>query len=907
VIDYREAEPVEAKGKAAPIAVWEALQARARFGVDVRQHGAATLVGRDRELALLADTLSRVRVERSPQLVTLVGVPGIGKSRLVHELFGIVDADPDLISWRQGRCLPYGDGVAFWALGEMVKAEAGILESDSPAEAGRKLAEVAKDPWVESHLRPLAGLADASGGGSGREESFAAWRQFFEALAEERPLVLVFEDLHWADIGLLEFVDHLVDWTTGVPILALCTARPELLERRAGWGGGKLNATTLSLSPLREDETARLLAELLQRSVLAAETQAALLERAGGNPLYAEQYAALYAESGSAEGLGVPESVQGIIAARIDGLPHDEKALLHEASVQGKVFWTGPLGGAAAANALHALERKGFVARERRSTVEGDDEYAFRHLLVRDVAYGQIPRLYRAEKHHRIAEWIESLGRPADQIELLAHHLLAALELTRAAGGDAVELVGPARHGLREAGDRALRLGSFAAAARLYESALELWPADDPDRAQILFARAKALRFGEGVTPDFLIEARDALLASGAFETAAEAESLLADLAWQAGSRVATMTYLEQAIARVADSPPSAAKTRILGSLSRYGMLAAKNEEAIRVGLEALAMAEELGLDELYTHALINVGTARANSGDPRGVDDLRRSLELSLAANSSESLRAYNNLADTLFRFGEIAEPAQLWERGHELARRMGTAYFERWFRGEAPGMRYLTGDWDAALRIADDFLREIEAGSPHYLDSACRVARGRIRLARGDFAGALADAAAALSAARRAQDPQALAPPLSFTARILAGGDRLDEAAGHVDQLVGLMTDAAFDPGSDWPDLAEALLALDRGDELRALLRPFRETRWLEAARLVAAGDPIGAAEVYAEMGARPHEAEARLAAAKAFAAEGRRAEADQQLVRALEFFRSVGAVRFIREGETLLAATG
>ena len=906
VIDYREAEPVQAKGKAAPIAVWEALQARARFGVDVRQHGAAALVGRDRELALLADTLSRVRVERSPQLVTLVGVPGIGKSRLVHELFGIVDADPDLISWRQGRCLPYGDGVAFWALGEMVKAEAGILENDSPAEAGRKIAEAARDEWVESHLRPLAGLADESGGGAGREDSFAAWRRFFEALAEERPLVLVFEDLHWADAGLLDFVDHLVDWTTGVPILALCTARPELLDRRPGWGGGKLNGTTLSLSPLADDETARLLADLLERSLLPADTQAALLERAGGNPLYAEQYAALYRERGSSDDLGVPESVQGIIAARLDGLPEVEKALLHDASVQGKVFWSGPLRGHGTRDALHALERKGFVARERRSSVEGDEEYAFRHLLVRDVAYGQIPRGERAEKHRLAGEWIEELGRPADHIELLAHHRLAALELTRAAGRDAAHLVAPARRALREAGDRAFRLGSFGAAARLYDSALELYPGGELEWAQVFFARTRSLSRAEGVDREVAIEARDALLRAGDAETAADAEALLAGLAWSAGDRDSSIRHLDGALALVGDAPASPSKAHILTETSRFQMLASETDEAIEVGRQALAMAEQLGLDELYAEALINIGTARANGGDERGVEDLRRSVELGLAANSPAALRAYNNLADVLFRAGELREAVELWGSGHALARRMGNARFDRFFRGMSPALRYSEGAWEECAQLADAFLAEVDAGDPHYLEASCRSVRARVRLARGDVAGALADASAALSAGRRAKDPQALAPPLSLAARLYVDERRLDEAAQHIDELIALAVDR-FDPADDWPDIVETLLALGRRDELATLLEPFRETGWIAAARLHAAGDPVAAAAVYEAMGSGPDEAHARLAAAKELVAAGRRAEADEQLTRALGFFRSVGATRYVREGEALLAAAG
>ena len=210
-IEYRELEPVEAKGKSRPVPAWEAVRARSRIAVE-RVHG-ATLVGRQREVALLEDALARVLAERSSQLVTIVGVPGIGKSRLVLELYEAIERLPELISWRHGRCLSYGEGITFWALGEMVKAQLGILEGDDSAETERKLASAVDDSWVESHLRPLVGLAGgAEGGGDMRDEAFAAWRRYFEELAEERPLVLVFEDLHWADDHLLDFVDHLVDW-----------------------------------------------------------------------------------------------------------------------------------------------------------------------------------------------------------------------------------------------------------------------------------------------------------------------------------------------------------------------------------------------------------------------------------------------------------------------------------------------------------------------------------------------------------------------------------------------------------------------------------------------------------------------------------------------------------------------
>ncbi|HET7352415.1 MAG TPA: AAA family ATPase, partial [Gaiellaceae bacterium] len=479
-IDYRDSPPVEAKGKVEPVRVWEAVSARSRFGSDVEQKLRTPLVGRERERNLLADALAHARTEQSAQLVTLVGVPGIGKSRLVAELFQITEADPDLISWRQGRSLPYGEHVSFWALGEIVKAHAGILESDDTVEAEEKLAAMIVDlvedererEWLSRLARPLVGLEGAER--TEREEAFAAWRRLLEAAAEQRPLILVFEDLHWADDGLLDFVDHLADWATTVPLLIVGTARPELLDRRPGWGGGKRNALTLSIGALSNEETAVLLQRLLDRAVLDAEAQQAVLQRAEGNPLYAEEYARMLAEHKGGD-LPLPETVQGLIAARIDGLAPAEKALLQDASVVGKVFWPGALSGADA-TALHALERKEFVRRDRRSSIAGETQYAFLHALVRDVAYGQIPRGERAEKHHRAADWLSSLAgdRAEDHAEMLANHYREALSLSQAAGVDARGLRAPARRAFADAGQRALSLGASGTAYELAQEALAL-------------------------------------------------------------------------------------------------------------------------------------------------------------------------------------------------------------------------------------------------------------------------------------------------------------------------------------------------------------------------------------------------------------------------------------------------
>ncbi|HEU4999169.1 MAG TPA: AAA family ATPase, partial [Lapillicoccus sp.] len=391
VIDYRSHEPVDAKGKAAPVVVWEVAEARARIGADVADPP-TPLVGRERERALLLSTFERARTESSTQLVTIAGVPGIGKSRLVGELFTELDHEADLTNWRRGRSLPYGEGGALWAFGDMVKAQAGIRESDAAVDAERKLhdavvAAVAGDDveWVEQRLRPLVGL---SGETAGRDESFGAWRRFVEALAEQRPTVLLFEDVHWANDELLDFIDELVGWVTDVPLLVVATARPELFDRRPDWGGGKRNALTISLPPLADPDTARLLSALLDRNLLPAEQQADLLTRTGGNPLYAEQFARMFLERGETGG-PLPETVQGIITARLDALPPPEKALLLDAAVLGRTFWRGALDGDDLDRHLNALQRKEFIRRERRSAVSGESEYAFAHLLIRDVAYAQ--------------------------------------------------------------------------------------------------------------------------------------------------------------------------------------------------------------------------------------------------------------------------------------------------------------------------------------------------------------------------------------------------------------------------------------------------------------------------------------------------------------------------------------
>jgi class 3 adenylate cyclase/tetratricopeptide (TPR) repeat protein len=927
-IEYREADPVAAKGKAEPVGAWEPLEARARLGVDVVRTAATPLVGRERELAVLTGALARAREERSTQLVTLIGEPGIGKSRLVAELLQAVESDPDLIFWRQGRSLPYGEGISFWALAEMVKNQAGILETDPDDVAGGKLEQAvvrlvqdAEDGrWIARHLRPLVGLGSDELRGDRQAEAFAAWRRFFEAMAERDPTVLVFEDLHWADDGLLDFVDHLVEWATGVPLLVACTARPELLARRPGWGGGKPNSVTASLSPLSSDETARLLAHLLERSVLPAEMQTALLSRAGGNPLYAEEFARMAADRDlmeRPEALPLPESVQGIIAARLDGLTTEEKSLLQDASVLGKVFWMGgvsAIGGMdryRAEELLHGLERRQFVRKDRRSSVAGETEYAFWHLLVRDVAYSQIPRGRRAEKHRTAAEWTAGLAadRVEDRAEMIAHHYLAALEYSRTAGMSTEQLEGAALQALVAAGDRAMSLNAFGAAVRFYREATALVPGEHPDRPDLLFKYGRARWLHEEAGLEELDEARDLLLAVDDVERAAEAEIMVGDLVWHQARRDAAFQRFDSARALVEQRPASPSKAWVVAHVSRFLMLAARHQESIDLGREAIEMAEALGLDDLRSTALNNIGVSRSAMGDREGLRELQASIDLAAEINAPwDEARGYLNLASIVGLLGDLRQGQVLHERADEICRRYGLGSGLRFLRGERVGDLFDAGEWEEGLRTADEFLAEVEAGSPHYMEGTCRLVRAYIRLARGHVDGALADGVRAVEVAHEAKDPQILQPTLGDYARLLLMAGRAGQAEAVTDEL---LTVAADDPHLVWSlwfvPVSLVLTSVGRAAEVPRLAEMATpETPWIRAGVAIAEGDLAAGADVLAEIGSLSHEAYLRLLASERFLSDGRWSEAEEQLQRTLVFFREVGATAYIRRGEAILAST-
>ena len=934
VFSYEELAPVQVKGKAEPLSIWRPLEARSRFGTDVTRAHATPLVGRELEKPLLIGTLERSVQQRSCQLVTIVGEPGVGKSRLCAELFQYIEDRPGLVRWRQGRCLPYGEGIAFWALGEIVKAECGILESDSPEQAASKLERTLPpdDPdraWLMARLAPLVG-AGGEPALAAQEESFTAWRRFLGSWAAERETVLVFEDLHWADAALLSFLEHLADWSEGVPLLLLCTARPELHERHASWAAGLRNATTINLGPLSDDETARLLSSLLERAVLPAETQRALLERAGGNPLYAEEFVRLLADrdllAGGLEDLPFPDSVQALIAARLDTLSPERKGLLQDAAVVGKLFWAGAvaeMGGREPREvelALHELARKELVRPARTSSMEGEAEYSFWHLLVRDVCYGQIPRAARAARHRSAATWIERKAgeRAEDLADVLADHFLTAAELTRAAGQaeETEELEASARRYLALAGERALALDVERAEQSLAR-ALALTPAGHPERASLLERWAQASH--QQGRPQ---EARAALEEALALYRE-QGESVPAGRVLAALSTVLQRLgdprqeeAIEQALGLLEAQPPGPELVAAYAELAALRSIRAAYPQAITAAERALALAAELRLPE-PARALGYRGAARSSLGDIQGLEDERRALELAFEQGQGRAAAVlHNNLALAVWQYEGPQAALAACREGIEFCERRGIAELALAIACMSADFLAESGQPEQALAEAEPLAGDMQAAGNIFFTEP-RSLQLRLLAQRGAHEHAPA-ADEFVATARESGEPQVIALAFAAAAQLLL-------AQGHCAQAKSLLVELeqVVDIGADpyyaslLPELVRCALALGE-PELAARLvdgveprTPLHEHVLCACrARLAEATDgPAEAAGVYAdaaerwrEFGNVPERAFALLGRGRCLLALGR-PEAGESLRAAHDVFAEIGYKPALAETEALL----
>jgi class 3 adenylate cyclase/tetratricopeptide (TPR) repeat protein len=940
LFEYERLDSVTAKGKAEPVALWQVRAARRRFGVDVEPIAQTPLIGRDDDLALLQSIYTRTLRDASTQLLTITGEPGVGKTRLTAEFRKWVDDRPELVFWRQGRSLPYGEGITYWALGEMVKGQAGILESDSPDEVERKLTvavgeaveESEERDWLRASLAPLVGTGEGTAGGS--DETFTAWRRFIEGIAAQHPLVLVFEDLHWADDSLVAFVEHLVDWSSGVPLLVLCTARPELYERHPGWGGGKRNSNTISLSPLGPDDTTRLLAALLRQAVLPVETQSTLLERAGGNPLYAEEFVRMLTDQGvlTEEGIlreteiRVPDNVQALIAARLDTLPVDRKGLLHDAAVVGKVFWAGALSSMGerdeedVRSGLHGLARKELVRSSRTSSVKDQPEYAFWHALVRDVAYAQIPRTERVRKHVAAAEWIEAIAgeRLIDHAELLAYHYVRALELARASGpaSESEGLLAQARRFLALAGDRAKTL-DFAKGSQYYAHALELSVENDVERANVLmslaFLRQRSLEESEALTQ----EALDIFRERGNELQEGAALAQLSQFAWLRGDGERSRRLLSEAISLLERHPPGEELASALVRRAGGFAVASMPSEARKAIEEALNVVDALDLQSFRSRLLQFRGIVLHDLGDvAAGVKDVRAGMELAreLGDLSTVSI-GYSNLASLLFTVS-TRESAEVFREGIEFCVSRGLIGAAQWLRAERTRPLYELGEWDEVVKSVD----EVHAADPDSYATTMALSQKALVLqnrGRVDEASRLVEEA--LPRARVVGDLQALGPALDAAAAVAFARGDLSRAVDFVREVLTVTQEAKVRRTDHLPELVSiAVTAGELGIAERLLEGEFpdsgRTGHAVVAARAVldeAAGKLEQAVRGYDNAAARWSEygyvhgrGNALFGGGRCQLGLGNAGEATARLHEAREIFRSLGAAPAVERVDDELA---
>ncbi|HET6212711.1 MAG TPA: AAA family ATPase, partial [Micromonosporaceae bacterium] len=737
-IRYAEHESVVLRGRSTATEVWLALAPVQRQQPD-READPTPLVDREHELGLLVNALHRSLRERIPQLVTVFGRAGIGKSRLVRELFRHAERLIDQpVAWRTGRCPPFGENVTFSALADIVKAEAGILDTDPAAVAAERLAVALHDLVGE----PEAGrLADAIGPLAGlpgsklpAEEAESAWRRFVIALAARRPTILLFEDVHWADEPMRRFIELLGASVREVPLLLLCTARPELVERDPSWAGTITGSLTITLPPLRDTAIATLYAQLFGQAAFSADLLSPLVELADGNPLYAHEYVRMLIERGALRQSGrgwalegdhdlpMPDNVHAVIANRVDLLESADRAVLQAASVVGMQFWPGAVSAAlgrpveTVERCLRRLEQRDFVHEQPDSTMAGQSEFRFRHVLVRDVCYQRLPRTERVARHERTAGWLDAVSRTRDTdlAEVLAHHRWAAHEIARTLGVDAGRYAPAARDALERAAQRAYALGALDQAATHIGRALALFGphcADDPvERLKLeLFATEIAFyrdgsAFLSGGGQEQLTALAERLYAHGDQAQAARAWTLLGQAAWLRADRGAALSCLDRAVELFDSLPDSAEKAEAYAELGRLHMLNYELEPAVAAAGAAAEIAERLGLVEVQANARITVGTVLFHAGDPAGLGELHAAYELCRGQQLRALPRAVQNLASALREEGEsersdtlLVEAARplVGQGGHTLA----TGYSHEAMRA------YFAGDFERQLAAADAF----------------------------------------------------------------------------------------------------------------------------------------------------------------------------------------------------------
>ncbi len=754
-IAYEEAGSHELKGKAEPVRLWRALRVIANRGGEGRAAGLeAPFVGRDRELRLVKDLFHATADEGKAHLLSVVGVAGIGKSRLAWEFEKYLDGLIDNVWWHKGRCLAYGDAIAYWALAEMVRMRARISEDEPSDSATTKLRSVIGElipdaderAFVEPRLQHLLGLTDRTA--PDREDLFSAWRLFFERMAEGGPVVLLFEDLQWADTALVEFVEYLLEWSRSFPIFVITLARPELADRHPSWGASTRSFTSIFLERLSDDAVDALLQGLVPG--LSDEARSQIRGRADGIPLYAvetvrmlldrgllERHGDEYRPVGTIEALDVPESLQALIAARLDGLEPDERRLLGDASVLGKTFSTRGLAALSGLPEetvqplLASLVRKEVLALESDPRSPERGNYGFLQALVQRVAYETLSRHDRKSKHLAAAAYLAGqAGIDPDEIaEVIAAHHLDAYRADEDAD-DAPETKARALDWLRRAGERAAGLAATDDAQRAFEAAAEL--ADDPRVRARLLERAGELAFAGNqldAAEERLREAQALHEAVGATHEAARAASALGLTIWLRGRIEEAIALMERAFDVLASDEPDPDTARLAAELGRLHHFAGDRETALARIDSALEVAEALRIPRLLAGALNTKSLIlhrRPHESQALLNEALRIAVENDLAA---EALRAYNNSIVFLHMADRPEQVRAVVEDALALARRRGDRFWEMRLTTSLAWVCRDEGDWDEVLALTESLPQE----SVDVAVLASRCAAASIELHRG------------------------------------------------------------------------------------------------------------------------------------------------------------------------------
>jgi adenylate cyclase len=664
-IEYRDLEPLRLKGKAEPIPAAEALRT---IAVDQGTHplrSDAGLIGRDEELALLVSLFDRVVRESRPHLATVYGQAGVGKSRLLSELDEALRGRDDHAETLVGHSPAYGTATAYAALAEIVRDRFAITRTEAPDSILAKLTagiaqlapgeDAAEANRTASQVARLLGVEGAGENAEGtdvRDRIFAAVRLLLELMSARGPLVIAVEDIHWADEGMLDLIEHLAGWAQG-PLLIVCLARDELRERRPSWGGGRRNATTISLDPLSEEEVAELVEALLAGSEEGTARAREVALRSGGNPLFAEEMVNRLREGSGADEAELPESVHAVIAARLDGLPAGERSLLQVAAVVGQVFWQDALGElageSAVAEPLAELVTKDLIAPSRESSVAGDREFSFKHALVRDVAYSTLPRALRARQHQRVAEMIEQrVGTNRDSVAaVLAEHRGRAAELSEASvGGD--ELMGiraKAARAFAEAGDVASSLHSNAEAASYYEQALGVESNLDVEWRVSVLESLGDVAFRSGRVDEAMATWTEAMEIQGEGAEPARIAELHRKIGsghWQKGDRDLSVVNFQRGIDLLKGGEPCSELVELYEDAALLYLETGDNMLAIYAAEKAQMLSEALGPSTTAARASLTFGRVFGRIGDvERARESLERSVELARQVSPGEAIRA--------------------------------------------------------------------------------------------------------------------------------------------------------------------------------------------------------------------------------------------------------------------------